>query len=74
MSEAQKASEVHAVIDEAFKKFTRYRFVRGMHKVECVKGLFGVEAPTKEQAMSEARHYFVQYFEDGEYSGGLIND
>ena len=54
-------------IDEAFKKFTRYRFVRGTHKVECVKGLWSVEAPTKEQSMKEARHYFWQYFDDGEY-------
>lgn len=55
-------------IVESFNKNTTYKVTKeGRHEVDCKKGLFGVSAPTKEQAMKEARHYFVQYFEDGEY-------
>ena len=35
--------------------------------VNCRKGLWGVLAPTKEEAEREARRYFAQYFSDGEY-------
>ena len=35
--------------------------------IECKKGLWGVYAPTIEQATSEAIHYFRQYYGDGEY-------
>ena len=56
-------------IVESFDKNTTYKVTKqGQHKVDCKKGLFGVCAPTKEEAMKEARHYFIQYFEDGEYS------
>jgi len=30
--------------------------------------LWGVDAPTLEQAIDEAKHYFLQYLSDGEYS------
>ena len=59
-------------IVESFEKNTTYKVVKvgqgEVHSVNCKKGLFGVSGPTKEQAMKEARHYFVQYFEDGEYT------
>ena len=56
-------------IVESFDKNTTYKVTKhGQHTVDCKKGLFGVSAPTKEEAMKEARHYFIQYFEDGEYS------
>lgn len=55
-------------IVESFEKNTKYKVTKdGRHEVNCNKGLFGVSAPTKEQAMKEARHYFIQYFKDGEY-------
>ncbi len=41
-------------------------------EVECRLGLWGVTAPTEQQALSEAYHYFVQYEEDGEYDGTLL--
>lgn len=55
-------------IDEAYSKYTKHTQLDGRYQIECVKGLFGVDAPTKEQAENEAKHYFWQYFEDGEYS------
>ena len=35
--------------------------------IACKKGLWSVDAPTKEDALREARHYFAQYYQDGEY-------
>jgi hypothetical protein len=56
-------------IVDSFEKNTTYKATKdGRHEVDCNKGLFGVSAATKEQAMKEARHYFLQYFEDGEYN------
>jgi hypothetical protein len=55
-------------IDEAFKKFTRRKRTKTGYEIKCTKGLWGVCAPTKAQAENEARHYFRQYYEDGEYS------
>ena len=55
-------------IEEAFKKFTNRRRCKDGFSVKCKLGLWGVFAPTKEQAMKEAMYYFVQYFNDGEYS------
>lgn len=54
-------------IDEAFQKFTKHRQKERGYEISCTKGLFAVCAPTKEKAIREAKHYFWQYFEDGEY-------
>lgn len=53
--------------DEAFVKFTTYKKTKMFHSVKCNKGLWQVSAPKKEVAIAEAKHYFIQYFEDGEY-------
>ena len=37
------------------------------YEIRCVLGLWGVYAATKEDAEREARHYFAQYYSDGEY-------
>ena len=39
------------------------------HVITCNLGLWEVSAPTREQVMREAQHYFMQYKLDGEYSG-----
>ena len=54
-------------MDGVFKKFTRYEHTEFGHEINCIKGLWGVTAPTKEQAENEAKHYFWLYFGDGEY-------
>ncbi len=36
-------------------------------RITCKLGLWSVQAPTAEQADSEARHYWIQYYDDGEY-------
>ena len=54
-------------IDESFDKNTNYKISQYGHEFNCSKGLWGVCAPTKKQAEDEAKHYFIQYFEDGEY-------
>lgn len=40
----------------------------GRWMIECRKGLWAVDAPTLVQAEREARHYFWQYYADGEYA------
>ena len=37
--------------------------------IDCRLGLWGVSAPTMEQALREAQHYYIQYQRDGEYGG-----
>jgi hypothetical protein len=54
-------------IDDAFNKFTRYKKTKFGHEVSCIKGLLCICAPDKVQAITEAKHYFAQYFSDGEY-------
>ena len=64
--------------EEVFKKYTTYEMTRHGeredHKIECTKGLFSVYARTKEDAEKEAKHYFYQYFSDGEYNDNFDID
>ena len=39
----------------------------GSVNARCRKRLWSVTAPTKEQALTEALHYYQQYLSDGEY-------
>lgn len=61
-----RCENVELIMDD-FHKFTKYKASTFDHKISCVKGLWEVIAPTKEQAEREGRHYFNQYFADGEY-------
>ena len=56
-----------AIIDEAFTKNVSIAKMDDQWSAQCKKGLFAVFAPTEKQAVSEAKHYFIQYYEDGEY-------
>lgn len=50
--------------------FARCVIIKNMpdgYKISCKLGLWSVEAPTRNRAESEARHYFRQYRDDGEY-------
>ncbi len=53
---------------QKFEKCTKVKQAKGRVTVDCVMGLWGVDAPTLEQAIDEAKHYFLQYLSDGEYS------
>ena len=55
------------MIDEDFERFTNYKHTEFGHEISCSKHLWAVTAPTKKQAEREAKHYFIQYYEDGEY-------
>jgi len=55
-------------IEEAFNKYVSIKKNRsGMYEAKCLKGLFSVSGPSKDKTTREAKHYFRQYFEDGEY-------
>ena len=51
--------------------FVQHVTIKGIEEggwdISCNKGLWGVVAPTLDQAMTEAVHYFHQYYGDGEY-------
>ena len=36
--------------------------------IDCKKGLWGITSYSPESAEREARHYWIQYFRDGEYN------
>jgi hypothetical protein len=55
--------------DEAFDKcVTRSH---GGKSIDCRLGLWGIHACNIEDAEREARHYWIQYFRDGEYDALL---
>lgn len=58
------------LIDE-FNQCTFVRKIKDRYEVRCQKGLWAVDAPTKEEAESEALHYFAQYRADGKYESIL---
>lgn len=45
----------------------------GGRSIRCCLGLWAVSAPDKDTAEREARHYWRQYFADGEYQDHLSN-
>ncbi len=59
--------------DELFNKCVRRKSRDGRHEIRCRLGLFGVEGPDREAVEREARHYWIQYFQDGEYNNHLEN-
>jgi len=54
-------------IDASFKANTTITQNKHGWNIDCNKGLWGVSCKSKKACMTEARHYFVQYFLDGEY-------
>ena len=54
--------------DEAWTKQVFLIKTKTGYSARCKKGMWRVDAPTKEQAEKEGRHYFAQYFMDGEYA------
>lgn len=58
---------------EKFYMCTDLSKVNGIVSIECKLGLWGVSAPTMEQAVDEAKHYFLQYLSDDEYSS-IVGD
>lgn len=46
----------------------------GGRSIRCCLGLWAVSAPDKATAERKARHYWQQYFGDGEYQKHLSND
>lgn len=54
-------------LDEAFDKFTIMSIKMGRFAIKCKKGILAVDVPTKSQAVREEKHYFAQYYADGEY-------
>lgn len=53
---------------DAFDDIVIHRLKNGRHIYECPKGLWEVSSPERIVAECEARHYFQQYYSDGEYN------
>lgn len=43
----------------------------GSMEVNCKRGLWGVFGSNKDRVEREAKHYWAQYYRDGEYDGLL---
>lgn len=54
-------------LETTFKQWTNIKRTRHGYAIKCKKGLWGVYAPTEQEALKEAKHYFIQYFHSGEY-------
>ena len=55
-------------MDAAYRKWTVRGKTKHGYSIRCKKGLWAVAGPTKEIAERDAKHYFAQYFCDGEYA------
>jgi hypothetical protein len=44
-----------------------WKLLSPTYRVTCKKGLWMVEGTDKEYVGSQAKHYFIQYWSDGEY-------
>ena len=56
------------IADEAmFERCITRRRVNGRLYIRCKRGNFSVGGPDAAQVEAEARHYWRQYFNDGEY-------
>ena len=53
---------------EAYKRNIIVGEFDGEYFCKCKKGLFAVYGPDIEKVYEEAKHYFIQYYQDGEYS------
>lgn len=52
------------LFDRCVKKSCR----GGKTSISCRLGLWGVEGRDVDQVEKEARHYWIQYYKDGEYA------
>ena len=53
--------------NKVFHHCVKYKLDDGYHSFDCVHGYWGVMAADYNSALREARHYFIQYFGDGDY-------
>ena len=58
------------LLDAIFEKCIT-RQAKGM-QIDCKLGLWGVGSSNKDSLERNARHYWIQYYRDGEY-GKLLN-
>ena len=54
-------------MDESFRKNVKRTYTKWGWDYSCRKGLFSVVSGDSHEALNEARNYFRQYYEDGEY-------
>lgn len=51
-----------------FKQNTRRRTQKnGNLIIRCKRGLWSCEGPDHDEVERQARHYFLQYYQDGDY-------
>lgn len=55
-------------LNTIFKQNTRRRTLKsGSLIIRCKRGLWSCEGPDHDEVERQARHYFLQYYQDGEY-------
>lgn len=59
-------------LDKEFAKNVSCKTTEFGYEISCKKDLWGVECKDQKTAFREAKHYFQQYWSDGEYDGTVV--
>ena len=54
-------------LDKLFDRCVVRKSGDGCYEIKCKLGLWGVTGPSRKSVEDEARHYWIQYYQDGEY-------
>lgn len=58
--------------NEDFEKCVERKHGKGFYDILCRCGFWGVSTSNKEESEREAKHYWIQYYNDGEYRTHLL--
>jgi hypothetical protein len=58
-------------MDDPFNRCVVRHYRSGWHEIKCCLGLWSVTGPAGESLDNEARRYWIQYYQDGEYDKHL---
>jgi len=57
-----------SVVHNIFERCTKAKILKdGSLRISCILGLWSVEGLDRDFIRKEAMHYWIQYYDDGEY-------
>lgn len=66
------STPTYPCLNDEFEKCVKRS--EGGRSIDCKLGLWGITSYSPESAEREARHYWIQYYQDGEYDQLLKSD